>query len=363
MQPECGEQVPQVSATARRTSDRIDVRPPVVCFAMAERAFAAAFDDAALHRLDRAAMVVRDGHGRPRLIDSFAAGDWGQLRSADILITGWGAPRIDAEVIGRFEHLVAVVHSGGTVKTFLDPSVWTSGVAVSSAADANAIPVAEFTVATVIFARNRVSRHIAAYRATGHKRSFDISALAHGTNGVTVGVVGASRIGRRVIELLHVLDATILVSDPFLDSGDASALGCELVELPELLQRSDVVTLHAPENSSTRHMIGASTLPLMRDGAVLVNTARGSLVDTAALEPHVASGRLDAYLDVTEPEPLPRDSVLFELPNVVLTPHIAGSLGNEVLRMGSSAIDEVERLAAGRSLQFPVRASDLGRIA
>jgi phosphoglycerate dehydrogenase-like enzyme len=363
MQPEGGEPVPRVSATMRDASDRTDARPPVVCFAMAERAFAAAFDDAALHRLDQVATIVRDERGRPRLVNSFEDGDWAQVHSADILVTGWGAPRIDADVIGHFDHLEAVVHSGGTVKTFLDPDVWDSGVAVSSAADANAIPVAEFTLATVIFARSRASRHIAAYRATGHKRSFDINNLTHGTNGITVGVVGASRIGRRVIELLQVLDATVLISDPFLDDDEASALGGELVELPDLLRRSDVVTLHAPENRSTRHMIGEGTLPLMRDGAVLVNTARGSLVDTAALEPHVVSGRLDAYLDVTEPEPLPKDSALFGLPNVVLTPHIAGSLGNEVLRMGSSAVDEVERLAAGRGLQFPVRASDLGRIA
>jgi len=344
------------------TDDHVGPRRPVVCFAMAAGAFAEAFDAAALHRLEQVATVLRDPAGRPLLVQCFEDAA-PQLRDVDVLITGWGTARIDASIVSRFDHLAAIVHSAGTVKTFLDPSVWDTGVVVSSAAEANAIPVAEFTVATIILACKRASRHIAAYRATGLKRSFDIAALSHGTNGITVGVVGASRIGRRVIELLRVIDATVLVSDPFLDGGEAATLGVELVDLPELLRRSDAVTLHAPENASTRHLIGVGTLPLMRDGAVLINTARGSLVDTRALEPHVVSGRLDAYLDVTEPEPLPADSVLFRLPNVVLTPHIAGSLGNEVLRMGESAVDEVARLAAGRALHFPVRAADLGRIA
>lgn len=344
-------------------ADRAEPQRPTVCFAMAASAFDTAFDEAALRRLDRLATVIHDADGKPLLIDRFDDTVSTELRETDVLITGWGAPRIDASVVRRFDHLAAIVHSAGTVKTFLDPSVWDAGVVVSSAAEANAIPVAEFTVATVILARKRISRHIAAYRATGLKRSFDTEELGHGTNGITVGVVGASRIGRRVVELLRLIDAKVLVSDPFLDTDGAAALGAELVELPELLRRSHAVTLHAPENTSTRHMIGETTLPLLRDGAVLINTARGSLIDTRALEEHVVSGRLDAYLDVTDPEPLPKDSILFRLPNVVLTPHIAGSLGNEVLRMGESAVDEVERLATGRALQFPVRAADLGRIA
>ena len=121
--------------------------------------------------------------------------------------------------------------------------------------------------------------------------------------------------------------------------------------------------VHAPELPSTRHLVNAERLARMRDGAWLVNTARGSLVDTDALTPECVSGRLCAFLDTPEPEPLPADSPLYDLPNVVLTPHIAGSLGNEIARMGDLAIAEVRRFLAGEPLHHEVRAEDLERIA
>ncbi|HWC24150.1 MAG TPA: hydroxyacid dehydrogenase [Flexivirga sp.] len=336
---------------------------PVVCFAMSDEAFRTAFDGATLDRLDGFATVLRDDTGAPLLVRDFGDTDPDVLRGVDTLLTGWGSPYLDAATLGRFDQLRAVVHAAGSVKGIVDPCVWDAGVVVSTAAESNAVPVAEFTLATVVLAAKRFSRHVAAYRATGDKRGFDESRLQHGSNGITVGVVGASRIGRRVIDLLHVLDVSVLVSDPFLDAGEAQSRGAQLVELPDLLRRSDIVTLHAPAIPATRHLIDDRALALMRDGAVLINTARGSLVDTPALERHVVSGRLDAYLDVTEPEPLPADSPLFALPNVVLTPHIAGSMGNEVLRLGQVAVDEVERLAQGQPLRFPVRASELTHIA
>lgn len=336
---------------------------PVVCFAMSEAAFRTAVDSVTLDRLAQVASVVRDDDGAPVLIQDFDSVDRAMLRDVEVLVTGWGAPRLDADTMPFFEQLRAVVHAAGSVKGILDPCVWDAGVAVSTAAEVNAIPVAEFTLATVILACKRLSRHVAAYKDSGEKRAFDENLLVHGTNGATVGVVGASRIGRRVLDLLRMLDVSVLVSDPFLEPADARSAEAELVDLPELLERSDVVTLHAPELPTTRHLIDDAALGRMRDGAVLINTARGSLVDTTALVPHVVSGRLDAYLDVTDPEPLPADSPLFGLPNVLLTPHIAGSMGNEVLRMGSVAVDEVERVANGQSLRFPVQVSELTHIA
>jgi phosphoglycerate dehydrogenase-like enzyme len=184
-----------------------------------------------------------------------------------------------------------------------------------------------------------------------------------GNFGKTVGIVGASRIGRRVIELLRPFQLDVLVSDPYLDADAARRLGVDRRELDELLAASDVVSLHAPALPSTRHMIDARRLALLRDGATLINTARGSLVDQDALVAELASGRIDAVLDVTEPEVLPPDSPLYELPNVVLTPHIAGALGVELRRLGDAAIDEIERYAAGEPFAHQVTAGDLDRIA
>lgn len=133
---------------------------PVVCFAMADEAFRTAFDRPTLDRLDRFATVLRDDTDAPRRLQDFAAADPELLRGVDVLLTGWGAPHIDAEAMGRFDHLRAVVHAAGTVKGILDPFVWETGVVVSTAAESNAVPVAEFTLVTVILACKRFSRHV-----------------------------------------------------------------------------------------------------------------------------------------------------------------------------------------------------------
>ncbi|WP_218279236.1 hydroxyacid dehydrogenase [Knoellia remsis] len=320
-------------------------------------------DERALTTLADNTELLRDDDGAPLLVTDFATAPWNRLASAEAIVTGWGSPFVDAAVLARFDGLRLVAHAAGTLRPYLAPDVWRAGVRVSNAADANAVPVAEFTLATVILAGKRTARYVAAYRETGELRPDIGDGLWVGNHGLTIGVVGASRIGRLVLERLRALDVRVLVADPFLTADDAAALGAELVTLPDLLGRSHVVTVHAPELPSTRHLIDADGLAAMPDGAVLVNTARGSLVDTEALLPHVVSGRLDAWLDVTDPEPLPVGHPFFTLPNVVLTPHLAGSLGRESHRLGQVAAAEVARCAAGEALHHEVLAADLDRIA
>lgn len=297
------------------------------------------------------------------LVHDLAAPDHTErLAGADVLLTGWGVPVIDPAALARMPRLTAIVHGAGSVKHFLDPAVFDRGIVVSSAAAANAVPVAEFTVAAVVLAAKRVLRFASAFREHRSATALQLPVTGVGGYGLTVGVIGASRIGRRVIEGLHGLDMTVLLADPTIDA-EAKALGAELLEIDELLRRSDIVTLHAPSLPETRHLLDARRLALLRDGATVINTARGALVDTAALTAELVAGRLDAILDVTEPEPLPADSPLFTLPHVLLTPHIAGALGNEVARLGELAVSEIERLAAGLPLAHPVRAADLDHIA
>jgi len=134
--------------------------------------------------------------------------------------------------------------------------------------------------------------------------------------------------------------------DPFADPAAVAAAGAELVTMAAALPSADVLSLHAPALPATRHMIGGAELAALPPDATLINTARGGLVDHAALEQACRAG-LHAVLDVTDPEPLPRSSVLYELPNVVITPHVAGSLGAETRAMTASALTELERYAAG----------------
>jgi len=274
------------------------------------------------------------------------------LGRVEVLLTGWGCPALTTEVLDAAPRLRLVAHAAGTVRDFVAPFVLERGIRVSTAADANAIPVAEFTVAAILFAGKGVFLARERYRATREPPLLLTGRV--GNNGAVIGIVGASRIGRRVIERLRPYDLELLVSDPYLDPGEADRLGVELLALDELLRRSDVVSLHAPATAETRGMLGAAELALLRDGATLVNTARGSLVDPVALDAELVSGRINAVLDVTEPPRLPADSPLFELPNVFLTPHIAGSGGNELHRLADSAVAEIERFCATGELEHEV---------
>ncbi|GGU35238.1 hydroxyacid dehydrogenase [Streptomyces lavendofoliae] len=285
------------------------------------------------------------------------------LARAEVLFTCWGATPLTAPVLDRAPRLRAVVHAAGSVKHHVTDACWERGIAVASAAAANALPVAEYTLAAILLAGKRVLHAARRYAELRAEHDWLRELADSGNHRRTVGIVGASRIGRRVIELLRPFDVTVLLYDPYVTPADASALGAVPAALDELCARADIVSVHAPQLPSTRHMIGAPQLALMPDGGTLINTSRGSLVDEAALLPHLTTGRLNAVLDVTDPELPPPDSPLYTLPNVLLTPHIAGSLGNELHRMADQALDEVERYVKGAPFADPVRPTELNRSA
>lgn len=275
------------------------------------------------------------------------------LARTEILVTGWGCPRLDAAVLDAAPKLRAVLHSAGSVKGFATPEVWRRGIAVSSAAEANALPVAEYTLAMILLAGKDVLVRRERLRAERVSPGWGI-VPGIGNHGRRVGVIGASRIGRKVIELLRPFDLTVSLSDPYVDESAARALDVSLLDLDDLLRTSQIVTVHAPETPETRHLIGRRELALMPDRAVLINTARGSLVDTDALVGELRTGRLSAILDVTDPEPLPADSPLHDLPNAFVTPHLAGSQGNELARLGLAVVAEAERVVSGAGPAYPV---------
>ncbi|MFD5635086.1 hydroxyacid dehydrogenase [Streptomyces sp. NPDC127077] len=299
---------------------------------------------------------------------SLVAGDFAdprvraRLADTEILITGWGCPLLDAAALDAAPKLRAVLHAAGSVKGFATPEVWERGIVVSSAAAANALPVAEYTLAMILLAGKDVFAHRERLRA---ERAFPYGEILPGVGnfGRRVGVVGASRIGRRLIELLRPFDLRVSLADPYVDEAGAAALGVPLLSLDELLAGSDIVTVHAPQTPETRHLIGRRELALMPAGSVLINTARGSLVDHDALIEALRAGRVGAILDVTDPEPLPADSPLHDLPNAFVTPHLAGSQGNEVARLGLTVLAEAERLLSGRPPEFGIDVAELGRSA
>jgi phosphoglycerate dehydrogenase-like enzyme len=319
-------------------------------------------------RLFRAELLARleslAALGLPRAVEDFCdAAVQQRLGTVEVLLTGWGCPPLDAEVLERAPRLRAVIHTAGSVKSHITDACWDRGLVISSAADANAIPVAEYTLASVLGAGKRIAAYAAGYREHPGQYAWRAAMPESSNYQRTVGVVGFSRVGRRVVRLLRPFDFDVLVADPFADPEDVASSGGTLLELDDLLTRSDIVTLHAPELPGTYQMINAKRLAMLADHATLINTARGSLVDTEALTSECVSGRLFAILDVTDPEPLPAASPLYRLPNVLLTPHIAGAMHGETRRLVELALDELDRFSRGAPLRHQIHRSSLRRIA
>lgn len=286
------------------------------------------------------------------------------LGEAEVILGHWGCPRIDRDIVDRAPHLGLVAYAAGTVKGVVTDAVFDRGIRVTSGAAANAEPVAELTLAAILFAGKEVLWRRDAMRDPAIKAHRQRGEAPVGNWGKTIGIVGASLIGRRVIELLQPFPhLAVALYDPFVGPDEADSLGVRLLGLDELCATSDILSIHAPALHATRHMIGAPQLAALRTGATLINTARGSLVDHDALVAELESGRLYAILDVTEPEPLPDDHPLRRLPNVFLTPHLAGSQGSELARMVDHAVEEIRRFAAGQPARNEVTAERLARMA
>ncbi|EIM24643.1 hydroxyacid dehydrogenase [Microvirga lotononidis] len=286
------------------------------------------------------------------------------LRQTEILVTGWGCPAIGRDILELAPNLRLIAHAAGTVKGFLSADVIEAGIAVTHAAEANAVPVAEFTLAAILFANKQVFRFRDIYCADRNRsRTFPMTAQPLGNFHRTIGIVGASRIGRRVIELLKPFAFRVLLHDPYVDASEAAALRVESVSLDDLMRRSDVVSIHAPALPSTQGMIDRRHLALMRDGATFINTARGIIVEQDDLIDELRTGRIDAIIDVTFPEVPEKSSALYDLPNVFLTPHIAGAIGNERERLGEYIVEEIERFMDGRPLRSAITAKALETMA
>jgi phosphoglycerate dehydrogenase-like enzyme len=334
------------------------VTRPQIAFAMLDGLVGHAFTPAQLARLDAAGEIID-----PRPLTSFDEDRAATvLARAEVLIGHWGCPTLTPEVLAVAPRLELFAYAAGTVKWQVTDAVWERGIVVTSAAAANAVPVAEYTLAMVLLANKGVLLFREWLRDPTATLPLDPSTV--GNYRRRIGLVGASLVGRRVIELLAPYDLDVAVYDPYLAAAEARHLGVEKVDdLAALCASVDVLSVHAPDVESTRGMIGAPQLAALRDGAVFLNTARPALVDSAALEAELASGRIAAILDVADPDPLPAGHPLLALPNVFVTPHVAGAMGNELHRLAELAVVEVERYARGEPPQHPVRREDLDHIA
>ncbi|MZD03878.1 hydroxyacid dehydrogenase [Streptomyces sp. SID5785] len=326
---------------------------------MSAHTSAAVFTPRSLDALRR----VSDLAPLPALDDLTSARAKEVLADVEVLVTGWGCPPLDAAVLAAAPRLRAVVHAAGSVRGHVTEACWERGVEVSSAAAANALPVAEYTVAMILLHGKNVLERARDFRRDRTRDNWLVTTQDLGNYRRTVGILSASMVGRRVIELLRPYDLEVLLHDPFVDAEEAASLGVTPVSLPELFERSDLLSVHTPLLPETRGLVDRALLSALRPGTTLINTARGAVLDQDALTELVVAGRFRAVLDVTVPEVLPAGHPLWDCPHALITPHLAGSQGNEWERLADTAVAEVSRWAAGDGFAHPVRRERLAFLA
>lgn len=274
------------------------------------------------------------------------------LRHVDVIFSGWGMPVVDDAFLEAAPKLKVIFYGAGAVGYFMTESVWKRQIVVTSAYEANAVPVAEYTLSMILFS---LKHGWSLTRRTRETRTFPDRNGAPGCYGSVIGLLSLGVTARALLKLLRPLDVKVLAYDPYVSEGEASVLGAELVSMEELFRRCDVVSVHTPYLAETEGLVTGAHVASMKKGATFINTARGEIVrEEEMIQVLAQRPDLIAVLDVAIKEPPAKDSPLFALPNVVLTPHIAGSVGAECRRMGRFMVEELARYVAGEPLRGAV---------
>ena len=275
------------------------------------------------------------------------------LREVEVIFSGWGAPRMDAAFLANAPHLQAVFYGAGSTGYFTSDAFWERNITLTGAAAANAVPVAEYTLGVILLSLRKFwsfSAHAKAGGAWG-----DQTRYMPGSFQTTVALIGCGMIARHLISLLKSFDLHCLVYDPFLDDYEAVKLGVTRCSLEEAFSQGDIVSLHAANKPETKGLIASAHFALMKNGATFINTARGAIIrETEMTDVLAARPDLTAVIDVCEHEPPRPGSPLLSLPNVVLTPHIAGSHAAEVRRLGRYMVEELERYVNDEPLRWQI---------
>jgi phosphoglycerate dehydrogenase-like enzyme len=283
------------------------------------------------------------------------------LGQAEVILSTWGIPALTPDFLEVASNLKAVFYAAGSVKGFATNEAYEKGILIFSARKANAIPVAEYAAAVIVLS---LKQFWAYSRITRENRSWKRTIPVAGTYRSTIGLVSLGATGLLTAERLSHLDCNLIAYDPLVRPESIQDLGIRLVSLEDVFRLSDVVSVHAPLLPETKGLIGGSLLKLMKPGGTLINTSRGAvIVETELCRFLERRPDITAVLDVADPEPPDAQSPLFTLPNVVLTPHISGSMGKEIEMMGLWMADELKQYLSHRPLSHMVTQEFLSHIA
>ncbi len=323
-----------------------------------EALFRSFFDEARQRRLARAFRWTRS---RAKTLGAIPRA---VLSSADALVTTWDSPRFPADALDGAPRVRVIAHCGGEVKGRFAAPLF-ERITITNAPGPMAGYVAELALATLLYAARGVDAHRAALRRSSnavyariHRDGVGDETLA----GRTVGIFGFGRIGRALARLLGPLGPRVLVHDPHVDGREVRRAGAVPVSWAGLLDGSRHLVLAAALTEKTRGKLDRRALARLADGCIVVNVARGALLDLAALTAEVRRGRLRCALDVTDPEPLPVRHPLRRLPGAILTPHVGAAQREVRAAMADIVLDDLDRFFTGRRPRNRVRAAMLARM-
>lgn len=295
------------------------------------------------------------------------------VKDADGIITSWETPKFTDDILAASEKLKIVCNCAGTARIIFKDDIFAKvldrGIAVTTTGAAIGIGVAEFNLGLIIMGVKKIffmkegiregkwKEYTASWR---DEPSGDL--VPNEPYGLTVGVIGGGFCGAHLIKLLNNFDMRVLLYDPYKNAEQCRALGAEKTELEYLMENCDVISVNTPETPETDGMLNAGLLKKIKDGALLVNTAKASAIDEEALIGELSTGRFFACIDQTVKQPAPADHPFRNMPNVMLTPHIAGHVSNGFKRQGKFAVDELGRFFRGEKLRFGVRKEQLSFI-
>jgi len=278
------------------------------------------------------------------------------------LLTGWGIAAINQQVLQAADRLRIIGHSAGSVKGFIGPEVFDKGILVTHSASRIADSVAEFALTMALVGLRRPDLFNVQMHSSILWEQNDALSL-HEIAGQRVGILGCGYVGQRSAHLFSAVGAEVWVFDPYLPQERAVEIGVTKTDLETLLHSCRIISVHLPSTEETRQLLSAQRLTLIPDGAVFINTARSWVLDESALAAELATGRFWAALDVYEQEPLPIDHPFRSMPNVLLTPHIAGRTEESYRNLLAVVIQEFARFQAGQPLLYQVTRNMLDTMA
>ena len=270
-----------------------------------------------------------------------------KLRGFDAVMTGWGTRMLDESVLKGNERLRLIVHTGGTVGNLVDSYAYDHGLRVFSGNKLYAESVAEGTIAYMLMAQRRLPDYVNRVRGGAWRTEADVW---EGLLDKTVGIVGLGTISTILIRMLQIFRVKIkLFSDYEIPAEILRDYACEPASLEELFAGSDIVSVHLALNDQSRRLIRRKHFDLLKENALFVNTSRGDVIDEAEMIEALRENRFRAVLDVYHQEPLPADSPLRTLPNVLAVPHMAGPTLDRRPLITSALIDEMVRFFSGET--------------